>query len=107
MGRGSTVQEAGTRPEDRFEQWREAIRRTRECEATSARAEFLFGLDRRAADLQPAEASRLGAVLVDLVAARLARELDAGSAPARDVRQRTVVEDVRAFIRQNPGEGGP
>ncbi|WP_030061611.1 MULTISPECIES: helix-turn-helix domain-containing protein [Streptomyces] len=234
MGPGSAVQEAGTRPEDPFEQWREAIRRTRECEATSPHAddfsaelrrselgpvtllgtsfpsvrcrrtermarqsgaqlyhvtlltsgmqalsrgadqretfgpgdlsfidsahpydarlfgapdaggpgarvegvgidlpaellplpahqlrdllgrrlsgrtgtgallaEFLVSLDRRAADLQPAEASRLGAVLVDLVAAWLARELDAGSAPTRDVRQRTMVEDVRAFIRHN------
>ncbi|MGW2374553.1 MULTISPECIES: AraC-like ligand-binding domain-containing protein [Kitasatospora] len=64
-------------------------------------SEFLLGLDRQAAALGPAEAARLGTVVVDLVAAWLARELDAETAVPDDARQRALVTAVRAFIRRN------
>lgn len=64
-------------------------------------SEFLLGLDRQAAALQPAEASRLGTVLVDLVVAWLARELDPEAALPQETRRRAMVESVRAFIRHN------
>ncbi|MFJ9691609.1 AraC family transcriptional regulator [Kitasatospora sp. NPDC101183] len=64
-------------------------------------ADFLVGLDRRAAELCPAERARLGAVAVDLVSAWIARELDAESALSPDARDRTTVEGVRSFIRRN------
>ncbi|MFH8381816.1 AraC family transcriptional regulator [Kitasatospora sp. NPDC018058] len=64
-------------------------------------ADFLFGLDRQAAALGPAEAPRLGTVVVDLVAAWLARELDAEAALPDDARQRALMENVRTFIRRN------
>ncbi|MFJ8621286.1 helix-turn-helix domain-containing protein [Kitasatospora sp. NPDC093550] len=63
--------------------------------------EFLLGLDRQAPNLRPADGPRLGAVLVDLVAAWLARELDAETALPSETRRRVLVENVRAFIRQN------
>jgi AraC-like DNA-binding protein len=64
-------------------------------------SEFLIGLDRQSAALGPAEASRLGTVVVDLVAAWLARELDAEAVVPEDSRRRAMAEDVRAFIRRN------
>ncbi|RKT20195.1 AraC-like DNA-binding protein [Streptomyces sp. 1114.5] len=64
-------------------------------------AQFLLGLDRQADVLQPAEAARLGTVLVDLTAAWLARELDAASQLPPDARHRALVENIRAFIRHN------
>ena len=68
---------------------------------TAVLAEFLVGLDRQAAVLGPAEAPRLGTVVVDLVAAWMARELDAEAAMPDDARQRAMAESVRAFIRRN------
>ncbi|WP_051831025.1 helix-turn-helix domain-containing protein [Streptomyces novaecaesareae] len=71
-------------------------------EGTSALlADFLLGLDRQAALLGPAEAPRLGTVVVDLVAAWLARELDAEAEVPDDARRRALVENVRTFIRRN------
>ncbi|MFC1419996.1 AraC-like ligand-binding domain-containing protein [Streptacidiphilus cavernicola] len=64
-------------------------------------SEFLIGLDRQAALLGPAEAPRLGAVVVDLIAAWLAREVDAAAAVPENSRQRAMAESVRAFIEQN------
>ncbi|WP_442910854.1 helix-turn-helix domain-containing protein [Kitasatospora sp. NBC_01266] len=64
-------------------------------------SQFLVGLDRQAAAVGPAEAPRLGSVVVDLLAACLARELDAEAALPEDARQRAMVENVRAFIRRN------
>ncbi|MFD5436894.1 helix-turn-helix domain-containing protein [Kitasatospora sp. NPDC127067] len=69
-------------------------------------AEFLLGLDRRAAELTPAEACRLGTVVVDLVGAWIAGELDAVNALPQDARQRTVVESVRAFVRRHLHDPG-
>jgi AraC-like DNA-binding protein len=64
-------------------------------------SEFLVGLDRQAAAIGPTEAPRLGSVVVDLVAAWLARELDAEAAVPEDARRRAMIEDIRAFIRRN------
>nr|WP_223243777.1 helix-turn-helix domain-containing protein [Streptomyces sp. CBMA156] len=64
-------------------------------------AQFLLGLERQAAVLQPAEAARLGTVVVDLVSAWIAGEFDAEHALPRESRQRALVESVRAFIRDN------
>ncbi|MGW7449475.1 AraC-like ligand-binding domain-containing protein [Kitasatospora sp. NPDC054795] len=64
-------------------------------------SDFLLNLDRQAALLGPADAPRLGGVVVDLVAAWLAREVDAEAAVPDDSRQRALVEHVRAFIGRN------
>ncbi|WP_254552272.1 helix-turn-helix domain-containing protein [Kitasatospora sp. MMS16-BH015] len=64
-------------------------------------AEFLLGLDRQAAMLQPAEATRLGSVVADLVSAWIAQELDAEHALDPETRQQTLVESIRSFIRHN------
>ncbi|MFE9429269.1 helix-turn-helix domain-containing protein [Kitasatospora sp. NPDC006697] len=64
-------------------------------------AQFLTGLDRQAAALAPAEADRLGAVVVDLVAAWIARELDAEAALPEDTRHRAMLRSVREFVRRN------
>ncbi|MFE4973551.1 AraC family transcriptional regulator [Kitasatospora sp. NPDC056651] len=61
-------------------------------------SDFLVGLDRQAAALGPAETPRLGGVVVDLVAAWLARELDAEAALPDDTRRRALVENVRGFV---------
>ncbi|MFC8447902.1 helix-turn-helix domain-containing protein [Kitasatospora sp. NPDC057223] len=62
---------------------------------------FLLGLDRQAAALGPAEASRLGTVVIDLVTAWLARELDAEAAVPEDVRHRAMMRSIQAFILRN------
>lgn len=49
----------------------------------------------------PAEAPRLGMVVVDLVAAWLALELDAEAAVPEESRRRAMAENVQAFIRRN------
>ncbi|MFE2413454.1 helix-turn-helix domain-containing protein [Kitasatospora sp. NPDC059408] len=64
-------------------------------------ADFLLGLDRQAHTLGPAEAARLGTVVVDLVAAWVARELDTLPALPHETRRRALVESVRGFIRRN------
>ncbi|MFE6053991.1 AraC family transcriptional regulator [Kitasatospora sp. NPDC056446] len=69
-------------------------------------ADFLLNLDRQAAALQPAEASRLGTIVVDLVSAWIAGELDAGNTLPEQARQHTLVETVRAFIRHNLHDPG-
>ncbi|MET8544259.1 AraC family transcriptional regulator [Kitasatospora sp. NPDC004799] len=63
--------------------------------------EFLVGLDRQAALLGPVETPRLGSVVVDLVVAWLARELDSEAAVPDDTRQRALVQNVRAHIGRN------
>ncbi|MFD8756502.1 AraC family transcriptional regulator [Kitasatospora sp. NPDC059577] len=76
-------------------------------EGTSALlADFLLGLDRQAALLGPAETPRLGTVVIDLVTAWLARELDTEAAVPDDARQRALVENVRTFVRRNLSDPG-
>ncbi|MFE6050461.1 AraC family transcriptional regulator [Kitasatospora sp. NPDC056446] len=69
-------------------------------------ADFLVGLDRQAAVLGPAEAPRLGGVVVDLVASWLARELDAEGELPDDARQRVIAESVRTFVRRHLHDPG-
>ncbi|MFD3502090.1 helix-turn-helix domain-containing protein [Streptomyces sp. NPDC058676] len=62
---------------------------------------FLTGLDRQSDFLQPADAPRLGMVLVDLLAAWLAHLLEAESALSAETQRRVTVTRIRAFIRQH------
>ncbi|MEH0443898.1 MULTISPECIES: AraC family transcriptional regulator [unclassified Streptomyces] len=62
---------------------------------------FLTGLDQQAAFLQPSDAPRLGIVLVDLLTAWLAQELEAEAALSAEAHRRITVTRVRAFIRQH------
>ncbi|MEV7598934.1 AraC family transcriptional regulator [Kitasatospora sp. NPDC089797] len=64
-------------------------------------SDFLLGLDRQAAALGPAEAARMGAVVVDLVAAWAARELDAETALPDEARHRALAQGVRSFVRRH------
>ncbi|MFJ7243647.1 AraC family transcriptional regulator [Kitasatospora sp. NPDC098652] len=68
--------------------------------------DFLRGLGRQAHSLRPAEASRLGTVVVDLVAAWVAQELDAVPALPQEARRRALMEGIRAFIRHNLHDPG-
>ncbi|MFI7501357.1 helix-turn-helix domain-containing protein [Streptomyces sp. NPDC049687] len=63
--------------------------------------EFLIGLARQADTIQPADASRLGTVVLDLISAWLARALDAEGALPPETRQQALVRRVQAFIGQN------
>ncbi|HWU08605.1 MAG TPA: helix-turn-helix domain-containing protein [Streptomyces sp.] len=62
---------------------------------------FLTGLEQQAASLQPCDAPRLGAVVLDLVSALLAQAVDARSALPPETRRRTLLRHVDAFIRKN------
>ncbi|MFJ4188931.1 AraC family transcriptional regulator [Kitasatospora sp. NPDC089509] len=64
-------------------------------------SQFLLGLDRQAAALGPDEAARMGAVTVDLVAAWLARELEAEAVLPEEARHLALAQEVRAFVRRN------
>ncbi|RAJ32008.1 AraC-like DNA-binding protein [Kitasatospora sp. SolWspMP-SS2h] len=63
--------------------------------------DFLLSLDRQAAHLGPAAAERLGPVVLDLVAAWLAEEIEATGELPPTARRRALVENVRAFVRRN------
>ncbi|MFE3879487.1 helix-turn-helix domain-containing protein [Kitasatospora sp. NPDC059146] len=69
-------------------------------------AQFLLGLERQAAALQPAEASRLGTVVLDLMSAWIAGELDAERTLPLEARQQALVETIRAFVRANLHDPG-
>jgi len=64
-------------------------------------AGFLTGLDQQAETLQPSDAPRLGAVVLDLVSAWSAHILDAEATLLPETRQQAIAESVRAFIRQH------
>ncbi|MFD7640556.1 helix-turn-helix domain-containing protein [Kitasatospora sp. NPDC059795] len=64
-------------------------------------ADFLLSIDRQAPVLGPAVADRLGPIAVDLVAAWLADELADDSGLPESARQRSLVEQVRAFVRRH------
>ena len=64
-------------------------------------ADFLTGLERQADTLGPADAPRLGTVVLDLVTALFAQLLEAGAALEPESRARVTAEQVRAFIRRN------
>jgi AraC-like DNA-binding protein len=66
-------------------------------------AQFLVRLTKDA-DRRPSDGVRLGIVLLDLVVALLAHELDADSpVPAEDHR-RTLILRIQEFIRERPGD---
>ncbi|MFI6154415.1 helix-turn-helix transcriptional regulator [Kitasatospora sp. NPDC051170] len=62
-------------------------------------AEFVINLDRQAAVLQRGEASRLGAVVVELVSVWISGELDAEGELQQEHRPSVRTESIRAFIR--------
>ncbi|MFJ1967448.1 AraC family transcriptional regulator [Streptomyces sp. NPDC087903] len=64
-------------------------------------ADFLVGLDRQADTLRPADAPRLGTVVLDLLSAWSAQVLDAEAALPQETSRMATMEGVRAFIRQN------
>ncbi|QKW22770.1 helix-turn-helix domain-containing protein [Kitasatospora sp. NA04385] len=64
-------------------------------------ADFLHHLDRQADTLGPASADRLGPILVDLVSAWLAEELEASDHLSPETRGRALVQNVRAFVQRN------
>lgn len=63
--------------------------------------DFLLGLERQADTLSPADAPRLGTVVLDLVSAVLGQALDAEAALPPETRQETLARRITAFIRQN------
>ncbi|MFJ2603642.1 AraC family transcriptional regulator [Streptomyces sp. NPDC091279] len=62
---------------------------------------FLTGLTRESETLKPADAPRLGAVLVDLLAAWFAQVVEAEAALSPETRQRALVAHIKAFVREN------
>jgi AraC-like DNA-binding protein len=62
---------------------------------------FLTGLDRQSAFLRPADAPRLGTVVVDLLTAWLAHELEAEDALTPEAHRRITATRIRAFIREH------
>ncbi|MEV7089382.1 helix-turn-helix domain-containing protein [Streptomyces sp. NPDC093085] len=63
--------------------------------------DFLSSLDRLAGTLRPADAPRLGSVVLDLLSVWSAEALEAREALPHESRQRVIAVSVRAFIRQN------
>lgn len=63
--------------------------------------QFLTQLVRDTASYQPADAPRLCTVLVDLAAALFARTLDTDAALSPETRSRTLLLQVKAFIRRH------
>jgi AraC-like DNA-binding protein len=63
--------------------------------------DFLTGLDRQADTLQPSDASRMGRVVVDLLAAWIGQLLNADAALPPETRQQVLTERIRAFVWQN------
>ncbi|MFM9592862.1 AraC family transcriptional regulator [Streptomyces scabiei] len=62
---------------------------------------FLTGLEQQAESLQPADAPRLGTVLIDLLAAWFAQVLEVEDALPPETRQRALTTRIRAFVRRN------
>lgn len=63
--------------------------------------QMLAGLEHQADTLRPADAPRLGAVVLDLLSAWLAQLAEAEAALAPETRHRVMAERVLAFIKQN------
>ncbi|MER7519128.1 helix-turn-helix domain-containing protein [Streptomyces sp. NPDC126499] len=64
-------------------------------------ADFLVGLERQAAFLQPSDGPRLGTVVRDLMAAWLAQLVEAEAALPPETRQEALVQHIRSFIQRN------
>ncbi|MER8006643.1 helix-turn-helix domain-containing protein [Streptomyces sp. NPDC094149] len=63
--------------------------------------QFLTSMQAQADLLQPADAPRLGTVVVDLVSAWLAHVLEAEAALPPETRQRTLARRIQTFIQHN------
>jgi AraC-like DNA-binding protein len=63
--------------------------------------DFLTGLDRQADTLGPADAPRLGTVLVDLLSAWIIQVTETEGDLPPETRTRALTERIRAFARQN------
>jgi AraC-like DNA-binding protein len=61
---------------------------------------FLTGLVSEAAQLRPPDSARLGNVLVELLSATLARQLDADASLPPETGRRTLLMRVRAYIHE-------
>ncbi|MGW3283101.1 helix-turn-helix domain-containing protein [Streptomyces sp. NPDC001002] len=82
-------------------------RRMSAREGTSALvADFLTGLNRQSAVLDPSDAPRLGTILLDLLSVWFARPLEAEAALSPETRGRALTVRVQAFIRQNLHDPG-
>ncbi|MEU1184226.1 helix-turn-helix domain-containing protein [Streptomyces sp. NPDC005820] len=64
-------------------------------------ADFLISLERQADTLQPSDAPRLGAIVLDLLSAWCAQVLDAEAALVPESRQRVLARSIQVFIQQN------
>ncbi|MGY1501258.1 AraC family transcriptional regulator [Streptomyces sp. QTS52] len=62
---------------------------------------FLTGVAEQADSLQPSDAPRLGTVVLDLLLAWFAQELDSETALTPETRRRTLTAHIRAFVRRN------
>lgn len=67
-------------------------------------AEFLVRLAKDGSQYRPDDATRLGTVLVDLLATLVAREFEGGDATPPETRQRSLLMRIQAFIHQNLGD---
>ncbi|MFK0181644.1 AraC family transcriptional regulator [Streptomyces xanthochromogenes] len=64
-------------------------------------AAFLLALDRQMLALRPADSGHLGTMAVDLLATFVTRELDNESVLPQETRLRTMLHEVRFFVRQH------
>src|SRR5207248_5755274 len=67
-------------------------------------AQFLLQLARNVDHYSPAEAARLSAAALEVLATRLARELDARDWDTPEARRHALLTTVQAFIRQHLGD---
>ncbi|MFI1359596.1 helix-turn-helix domain-containing protein [Streptomyces sp. NPDC020898] len=70
-------------------------------------AQFMLRLSRDADHFRPTDGPRLATVLVDLLSATLAHELDAGRALLPEDHHRVLVLRIQAFIRHHLADPSP
>jgi AraC-like DNA-binding protein len=69
-------------------------------------SQFLLQMERGMDNLSPVESARISTVALDLLAVRLAHELDSTGSLPPDTRREALLTSVYAFIRQHLGEPG-
>jgi AraC-like DNA-binding protein len=69
-------------------------------------AQFLLQLARNVDHYNPAEAARLSTAALEVLATRLAHELEVGDWGTPEVRRHALLTAVQAFIQQHLGEAG-
>jgi AraC-like DNA-binding protein len=67
---------------------------------------FLTGLEKGSIQQRPGDSPRLGTILIDLLAAQLAHQLDTGAALPAESRQHTVLLQIHAFIQRHLPDTG-